>query len=541
MAKPLRGAIAGVEAGLKQALDAFPNSSRNLRLYIYLHASRSSASTMGQIIQLLGKFSVPLNVLPLDRPLATKLWRPLPALLYTDVPPAEYLCMCTVMPGKVPVIVPEGKKYDKSVHYDDNDALEVKAVDTGAGEFTIVIRHGTKANAGMLPGASEEENVPALLTRPDIFPENPFGASRGGKIPPYQIYMTSEGLFSVTPRKVGEAMREVMLKRLEAAGVSSPVLWDATANVGSDVIGAAMNKRFAFVSASELSPVNYAALVGNVKLFGVGDRVQTILGNSLDILDNNLGALKRSPHVVYFDPPWGGKDYKKEATVELTLGGRNIFGIVKSQSFWKNFPEVKLVVIKGPYNYDKKDMQLLGASAQEINFPESRSITFVFIDMVHLKKNFEGVLKREEHAENPSGASRGAIFGKDSRSKDSRVPEKPKAGEVSVHGDGPVSPIYYPTSPGGGWHRETDEEGKYYYWNEDTNESRLLPPGVSWLPVLDEESKKFYYFNEDTGETTWDRPAELGSQFSESSGGKVELDPLLDLVEPKKLLKVMTQ
>ena len=53
--------------------------------------------------------------------------------------------------------------------------------------------------------------------------------------------------------------------------------------------------------------------------------------------------------IYFFDPPWGGPDYKNEKTIRLKLDGKSMLDIVKAT---KKCNSNSFVSFKLPYNYD---------------------------------------------------------------------------------------------------------------------------------------------------------------------------------------------
>ena len=56
---------------------------------------------------------------------------------------------------------------------------------------------------------------------------------------------------------------------------------------------------------------------------------------------------KMNQDVIYFDPPWGGRDYKNKYFMDLFLGIINMIDIIRQV---KN--KTKLIVYKVPKNYN---------------------------------------------------------------------------------------------------------------------------------------------------------------------------------------------
>lgn len=122
-------------------------------------------------------------------------------------------------------------------------------------------------------------------------------------------------------------------------------LLDGTACVGGDSI--AFGKIFGTVISVEIDQSRYEMLTNNLfeyELFNV-------VPINMDCLEiyQKLNFID----IMYFDPPWGGKKYRHQNNLRLTIGDiyvdelvDNIFTPNKIRS------DVKMVVLKLPKNYD---------------------------------------------------------------------------------------------------------------------------------------------------------------------------------------------
>lgn len=169
------------------------------------------------------------------------------------------------------------------------------------------------------------------------------------KIFPYQedidmnkLQVTNVGLFSVTGVK---ANRFLIEKIKNVMKTDKLVITDMTANVGSDTIGFALE--FLKVNAIEIEPTNFEALANNVSVYGLCEKVRTIRGDSSQILSKSV--VKQD--VIYFDPPWGGSDYKNSKVVDMFLGEKNIADLIS-----ENMQKAQLTIIKCPVNYNYNDL-----------------------------------------------------------------------------------------------------------------------------------------------------------------------------------------
>ena len=67
------------------------------------------------------------------------------------------------------------------------------------------------------------------------------------------------------------------------------------------------------------------------------------------INDNCLDILKIINYdVVFFDPPWGGPNYKFKKSVNLYINDINIYSII---DYLYNYKNVKIICLKAPSNF----------------------------------------------------------------------------------------------------------------------------------------------------------------------------------------------
>lgn len=122
---------------------------------------------------------------------------------------------------------------------------------------------------------------------------------------------------------------------------------DATANMGG--VSLAFTEYFDSVNAVEIIPFHSKILENNIKVYNVENKVKVYNNDYIDIAD------KLEQDVVFFDPPFGGPDYKNETIMDLYLDNISIADIANS------LLEKKIIVaIRVPFNYDFK--KLLGLS-----------------------------------------------------------------------------------------------------------------------------------------------------------------------------------
>jgi len=123
------------------------------------------------------------------------------------------------------------------------------------------------------------------------------------------------------------------------------IIVDATAGVGGDTI--AFSKIFSSVIAIEINQMRSHYLKNNIGVYNIKN-VQVINGNSIDILPKIPNM-----DIIYFDPPWGGKEYKNHNKLRLCINEIQIELLILD--IFDNEKMIcipKILVFKLPSNYD---------------------------------------------------------------------------------------------------------------------------------------------------------------------------------------------
>lgn len=273
------------------------------------------------------------------------------------------------------IIVVDGKIQKNELNVDP----EIVRVSGADGNRTYSIFWNKEKNLQK----SEEisKNISSQLTRPDIFPSH---SLQNIPVPLWRISFTSEAQYSASPMKASEGMASEIIQRLSESGFSGKEIsfLDGTANCGADAINSVIiskNLQHPFrILAIELNFLNYQALKENITLFGCDSHIEPIQADVVEWL-NNEGE-KRSFTCMYFDPPWGGKDYKMAEKVQLYLSGINIWKLCKEIMGRSTDSKPKLIVVKGPSNWDMEDPEL-GTIKSLVKFRSFRNIVYAYIDV----------------------------------------------------------------------------------------------------------------------------------------------------------------
>lgn len=151
-----------------------------------------------------------------------------------------------------------------------------------------------------------------------------------------KLSFTKESIYSSSRLKGSKRLLDLIKKYHDSTDI---VITDGTANIGTDAINLA--SEFKKINAVEISEINYNALVNNMNVFGLEEKIVPHLGDTNEL----ISSLKQD--IIYIDAPWGGKHYKDSENINLYLGDVEI-----SDFFEKNKNNAKTFIFKVPYNYN---------------------------------------------------------------------------------------------------------------------------------------------------------------------------------------------
>lgn len=159
-----------------------------------------------------------------------------------------------------------------------------------------------------------------------------------------QIKYDDTALYSITKQEIADSMTNI-LKNMPRITAESPIL-DATACVGGNTLS--FCKFFKNVTAIELDEARYGYLRNNVELFGYNEHTVTLINcNCINFIRNLENHVKYD--IMFFDPPWGGPEYKNHRRIMLYLqeiSMIHLLDIVRGKT--------QYCVIKVPLNFDFK-------------------------------------------------------------------------------------------------------------------------------------------------------------------------------------------
>lgn len=156
--------------------------------------------------------------------------------------------------------------------------------------------------------------------------------------PPIENYhllsYDTEGLYSITLPIEANEISSIIFNLLG----NNIKICDGTAGIGGNTIS--FGKKFKNVISIELCKNRFKLLENNVKVYNLLN-VELINATCLNYLNLECS-------VYFFDPPWGGPEYKIKENVRFKLGEMTLIDIViKIKSFGQ-----KIIFYKLPNNYD---------------------------------------------------------------------------------------------------------------------------------------------------------------------------------------------
>jgi|688.fasta_scaffold640595_2 16S rRNA G966 N2-methylase RsmD len=170
-----------------------------------------------------------------------------------------------------------------------------------------------------------------------------------------KIKYDNEGLYSITHPNDADKISKLLISLYES--YKSLSILDGTGGIGGNTIS--FGKHFTNVTSIELNNDRCEMLENNVKIFDLSN-VTVVNTNSVKYMYENLSKYD----IFFFDPPWGGPDYKKQTNLRLKMDSLDLDVIIDNIS---NKVSNKLIVFKLPFNYDFEQFSNYNYKLYEIN------------------------------------------------------------------------------------------------------------------------------------------------------------------------------
>jgi hypothetical protein len=108
--------------------------------------------------------------------------------------------------------------------------------------------------------------------------------------------------------------------------------------------------------------------------------------------DYNIIKYLLSQDIIFFDPPWGGKDYKRNNSIDLFLGSENIIEIIDSL-----YNYCRIICLKAPVNFNYVESKFWFSKV----FPIYKFSRIIFNIIIYKKDAFGGT---HEECEKSNGS-----------------------------------------------------------------------------------------------------------------------------------------
>ena len=210
------------------------------------------------------------------------------------------------------------------------------------------------------------EIEPKLLKYNDFFWKKIFPSKKGVNLSDYML--SNIGSYSIFYPNDADKMAKIIRSFLP--NNENATITDANGNMGGATL--AFTKYFDYTNSVEIVPFHCKILENNIKVFGASNKAKVYCMDYLDIGD------KLEQDAIFFDPPWGGPDYKKELLLDMFLDGISIVDIMKSLIDSK---KIKILAIRVPFNYDFKKLLELTEKSYVYTFkkPDGKLNFFLII------------------------------------------------------------------------------------------------------------------------------------------------------------------
>lgn len=142
-----------------------------------------------------------------------------------------------------------------------------------------------------------------------------------------------EGLWSLSCPSEADKISKIIFE-----SVNNNIIIDCTAGLGGNTIS--FSKYFKNVISIEINKDRYEMLKENIK--------NHKLKNITLFNDDCLRYLGFKCDAYFFDPPWGGPDYKYKESINITLGDYSLYDVIKIIRTYNN----NLIFFKLPFNYN---------------------------------------------------------------------------------------------------------------------------------------------------------------------------------------------
>lgn len=158
-----------------------------------------------------------------------------------------------------------------------------------------------------------------------------------------EIKYDNVALYSITPHYYAEKISRIIRKEIdENTALKNIVISDFCACIGGNTFN--FIKYFKSVNSIELDKKRFEYLKYNLSLYKEYSNYKLYNGDCLKL------CKKIKQDIIFFDPPWNGKDYKEKETIDLFLNGLNSFQLC---NIFMKYCNMLVFKIPNNFNMDK--------------------------------------------------------------------------------------------------------------------------------------------------------------------------------------------
>lgn len=156
------------------------------------------------------------------------------------------------------------------------------------------------------------------------------------------IRVTDVGLYSITKKNEAFFISNLITKYF---GEEKITITDSTACCGGNTISFLLHPQISKINSVEIDELHYEILKNNINLYKNSVKVNLVFNNFLNIYES------LTQDVVFYDLPWGGRNYLDKEELELGLYDTNNDFVSLSIIINKMKENTKLQVLKIPLNF----------------------------------------------------------------------------------------------------------------------------------------------------------------------------------------------
>ena len=159
-----------------------------------------------------------------------------------------------------------------------------------------------------------------------------------------KLKFDQEGLWSITHPDQAEVISKLIKNHyISKNNNSNIVILDATAGLGGNLLS--FSNYFDTVFGIEIDQNRFEMLKNNIQQYDINN-ITLFNGNCIDFLTKKLKS-----NIIFFDPPWGGPNYKVSTNIEIKIDNKPLSHII---NLLEN--KTKLICIKLPLNYNMESL-----------------------------------------------------------------------------------------------------------------------------------------------------------------------------------------